>query len=415
MKRNTLLISLFSILAIALVAYFFLQKKNIKKFSWEETYNAESEHPYGTLFIRQLLESYREGEQFIYNENKPLAEVLIDSLETPADYIFVGSELNLSEADQEELRRFIFSGNDALIAVQYLPFGLIEPIISVSCDNEIYLDSHFMESATFNFYHPSLQKEKGYTYTIKFRSYEKKEYQWTALQPDAVCDSATTITPLGYFAESINFFMIPYGDGRIYIHTNPIAFTNFFMRSSDKAEYAAGVFSHLRGRTLIRDEYSRSQFVTDSPESNPLAFIMEQESLRYAWWLMLFTAILYTFFTAKRRQRVIPVREEKTNTSLEYVKMVSALHYENGDHKDIALKKMKYFLYYVKANYGIYTTKFTGEHFKRLSEKSHIGIGQIEHIFRQYGQIEKTPASSFGAHELMVFCQDIDRFYKYCK
>lgn len=407
---------LFVVLTALLITYFFLGRERGKRFSWKESYKADSDQPYGTLFIRQLLESYRPGEKFIHNDKITLAELLNnDSTEYPADYVFIGSELSLSNEDADKLINFIGSGNDAFIAARYLPYQLVDTIFFAECENQIYLDEHLAESATFNFYNRSLQRAKGYSYAYKPGS-QLRSYRWMALQPGVFCDSTRSLVALGHFDnDAVNFFRLPFGKGNLYIHTNPIAFTNYFMRMPDKVEYASDVFSHLRGKTIIWDEFSRSQFTPTETESNPLALIMQHASLKYAWWLMLVSAILYTFFTAKRKQRIIPVREEKVNTSLEYVKMVSALHFENGNNRDIALKKMRYFIYFVRAKYGIYAPQLTQAHFKRLAEKSQIELKHIETIFDEYVWIEKNPYSFAESRQLMSLYNAIDHFYKHCK
>lgn len=415
MKRTTIIIILFSILTAVLLTYFLLGSDTKKQYSWKESYKADSDQPYGTLFIRQLLERYRPQGKLILNDKTPLYEFLRpDTANYLADYLFIGDQLYLSGDDQDALLAFIHAGNDAFIATKYLPLGLVDSIFWPECDVEIFLSEHVMPSAMFNFYHTSLQTPKGYTYSYRQGS-QKKTYPWMALQPAIFCDSTRSVVALGHFQDdAVNFFKLRFGAGNLFIHTNPIAFTNYFMRVPDKAEYAANVLSHLGGRSIIWDEFSRSQFTGQNSETNPLAYILQHDSLKYAWWMMLTSAILYTVFTAKRKQRIIPVREEKVNTSLEYIKMISALHFENGDNRDIAVKKMKYFLYFIRAKYGIYSQQFTQEHFKRLAEKSQVGKKEIEFIFDEYARIEKNHYSTV-VHRLMTLYDAIDHFYRHCK
>jgi hypothetical protein len=416
-KRKTIVIVLFTVLTAVLITYFFFGKERRKRqFSWKENFQTNSDQPYGTLFIRKLLETYRPDERFIYNNKSPLADLLNkDSTDLQTDYVFIGNELSLTREDTEELLKFIHSGNDAFIATRFLPYQIMDSIFSAECENELYLNEHETPKVTFNFYHKSLHTAKGYAYVYK-PGRAPRNYKWFALQPDVFCDSSRSLVPLGHFEkDAVNFFKLRFGEGNLYVHTNPIAFTNYFIRFPDKVEYASGIFSHLRGKTIIWDEFSKSQFIPSEPESNPLALIMNNASLKYAWWLMLLSVILYTVFTAKRKQRIVPVREEKLNTSLEYIKMVSALHFENGNNRDIALKKMKYFLYFIRAKYGIHSPQLNRDHFKRLAEKSQIALNHIQTIFDEYGRIENNPYSSAGAHQLLNLYNAIDYFYKHCK
>ncbi len=43
----------------------------------------------------------------------------------------------------------------------------------------------------------------------------------------------------------------------MFIHTNPLVFTNYFLTKKDKMAYVSGVFSHLDGTDVIWDEYSK--------------------------------------------------------------------------------------------------------------------------------------------------------------
>jgi hypothetical protein len=48
-------------------------------------------------------------------------------------------------------------------------------------------------------------------------------------------------------------------------------------------------------------------------------------------------------FTARRRQRVIPVVEKPKNKSLEFVQLIGTLYYHRHDNTDLVRKKIIYF------------------------------------------------------------------------
>ncbi len=268
-----------------------------------------------------------------------------------------------------------------------------------------------------NLYHPSLHSEKGYTYA--FRDGDGiYPFRWNYFNNEVFCDSVKYTIPLGYQdPDHVNFIRIPYGSGNLYLHCDPLVFTNYFVSKADKATYAADVLSHLKGKGIIWDEFSKASFAggNDEPYSSPLSYILQHESLKYGWWMMLAAVLLYTLFTAKRKQRVIPVLEEKVNTTLEFVKIVAALHFQNNNHLDIAKKKMKYFLYFIRAKYGLHTQHFTDEHIKRLSERSKVDINDLRIIFNEYQMIERNPYNTPGADRLITLYNAIDHFYKHCK
>jgi hypothetical protein len=417
-SRNTIIILSIVLVAI-LITYFVFFDSEKNRFQWNPTYRAESDQPYGTLFIRNLLESYRPGGKFVYNKNKPLHEILDDaSVKKGTDYIFIGESVYLDQQDLEALVNFVSNGNDAFIASLVPPTDLINRIHKKECDVDITYENNFASSVTFNFYHNSLRTKFGYKYAYRYRN-ENESFYWNYFSPAVFCDSTKQITPLAYQEKGgVNFIKIAYGEGNIYIHSNPLAFTNYYISKEDKAEYASTVLSHLRGKNIVWDEFSKVPFFNNNdPYDSPLYFILQQPSLKYAWWLILFTVIIYVVFATKRMQRAIPVLELKTNTSLEYIKMISSLHFQNGNNVDMARKKMKYFLYFIRSKYGIHAQPFTEAHIKKLAEKSKVKIEDIEVIFNQYNLIEKNASAFYNieGNRLADFYNSIEHFYKTCK
>lgn len=419
MKTNRItLIVLFSVLVVVLLVYFIFFDSGEKRYQWFENYKAGNNQPYGTLFIRKMLETYHPEGRFIFNDRTRLRD-LLDSVkkDRPTDYVFIGESLHLSTSDAEALKAFISAGNNAFISSLEPNNELMGWIFnSAECNTVFAFKTEKAETATLNFYHDTLRTDKGHRFTYRFGN-KDTDYYWMWLNPDIFCDSTHAIVPLGNITPGgVNFVKMPYGSGNLYIHATPIAFTNYFMTKPDNVAYASGVFSHLKGQDIIWDEYSKTPFRRDDDEyDSPLYYIMQQPSLKYAWWMMLATVLLYIFFAARRTQRVIPVLEPKANTSLEFVKLISSLHFQNSNHLDIARKKMKYFLYFIRARYGIQAQHSREEQIRRLAEKSKVNEQQIRAIFEQYDVIERHAHYNTTQDRLVDLYYSIEYFYKHCK
>jgi hypothetical protein len=411
------MVVLFSVLAGLLMLYFILNRGNEKRYQWYESYNANNAQPYGALFIKRLLETYRPGGRFIFNDKSRLQDLLSKKEnQTNTDYIFIGESLHLDSYDADALLNFVEAGNDAFIASLEPPESLIYRIHTNECGQEIEYRPNRLESVVMNFFHGSLRTENGYRYAYRFRA-EDVPYYWNEFHPQLFCDSSKSIIPVGFYsAATVNFVMIPYGKGNVYLHANPIAFTNYFLTKPEGVEYASSAFSHLKGNNIIWDEYSKVPFIGNNNEYNsPLYYILQQPTLKYAWWLMLITIALYIFFAARRTQRVIPVLETKSNTSLEFIKLISSLHYRNGNHLDMATKKMKYFLYFIRSKYGVHAQTFTEPQIQKLAEKSRVNLADVQGIFYQYNIIERNKFYNIEAGRLVDFYNAIENFYKHCK
>lgn len=415
MKNNrTFTIIFFCVLGVVLVGFFYLTNDN-RKYSWRETYDPQSNQPYGTQFIREMLKSYA-SEGFIYNSKRPVHE-LLDSASNnkKSAYVFIGNSMYLDSADVQAIQRFVTQGNDVFLITPYLTNDLSTAFYQAECTSSIFVETYDSTTIHSNFYHPEFAARKPYKFTFRLGD-KDATYYWEHLAPSVLCDSISSVVPLGYFQpDRVNFFKIPYGKGNLFVHTNPVVFTNYFMVRERNTEYASSVFSHTTSKVILWDEYSK---VPDyqkgrGPSYNPLYYIMQQPSLQYAWWVMLVLALLYVFFTAKRMQRFIPVLEQKTNTSLAFLNMVASLHYHNGNHGDMARKKMRHFLHFIRTKYALSTHKIDPEFIKKLSIKSQVSESEIDLIFDQYHVIDKF--QSIDATRLAHLYNAIQNFYNKMK
>ncbi len=414
-ERRTTVIVIIAVLCVGVL--FYLNSDTRKRFNWFENYRAASDQPYGAAFIRKMVESYRPQGKFIFNDKTPLSRLLED-VSDPAntDYVFIGESVHLDEKSSIALARFIESGGNALIASLTPPETLINEMYHEECGFPIEYEYHRSISVDLNFYHGDLKTNQAVPYAFRFGATDT-EYFWEYFSEKVFCDSTRTLTALGHQDSArVNFVRIRSGKGNLYLHSNPVVFTNYFLTDPAKVAYASGVFSHLDGKDIIWDEFSKIP-VPNSTNSydSPLYYIMQQPSLKYAWWLLLATVLIYVVFGAKRMQRVIPVIEAKSNTSLEFVNMISRLHYKNGNHLDMAHKKMKYFLYFVRSKYGIHTERFNEAHIRRLAEKSKVNLSEVEVIFSRYYLIEEKFKNNIEANRLVDLYDSIDNFYRQSK
>jgi hypothetical protein len=418
MKRHHIIV-LFLFLALALVLLIYFWNDDGTKYQWRETYSTSSDQPYGTKFMRELLASYRPESKFYLNEKQTLKKLLDSTAaQKNTDYIFIGQSIYLRDDEAEALVNFMRAGNDAFISSLDIPENFLNRIYFKECDRPLtFFSTGSLDTMTTNFFHDTLRTESGYSYRYRYGA-EDYPYHWREVNEEVFCNATKSIVPLGYFQDKkVNFIKIPVEKGNLYVHTNPLLFTNYFLTGEDKIEYASGVFSHLKGKDIIWDEFSKVPLVGDQQNNydSPLYYILQQPSLKYAWWLLLISVMLYVLFAAKRKQRVIPVLEPKSNTSLEYVNIISSLHYQNGNHLDMAKKKMKYFLFFVRSRYGISTDAITDMHIRKLAEKSKMNIQDVQIIFDQYRFIETKFAENIEPNRLLNLYYAIENFYQKCK
>lgn len=373
------------ILGIVVLAFlYFTLNKN--RYDWRESYSSKSDQPFGTKYIYELLSSFA-SEGFTRNTKKPL-EVLLDSADqiTNTAYVSLFHSWDDDSLGGMALQKFIAAGNDAFIICRYPPNRLLRNLYQAECAERLNFAFTSAKEIQVNFYHPEFSVSEPFTFTHQVKN-ENVDYLWQYLDKELLCDSASSVVPLGFIQpDYVNFFRIPFGKGNLFIHTDPILFTNFYMVQEGKVDYAASVFSHTSYRKIIWDEYRSPFSFNRNPNSysNPLYYIMDQPALRYAWWLLVALALVYVFFAAKRQQRFIPVIEKKTNTSLAFLKMISSLHFRNKNNGEMARKKMRFFLHTVRTRYGLHTHTIDQPFIEKLAAKSQVSREEVDLIFQQY-------------------------------
>ncbi|MBV8324859.1 hypothetical protein [Chryseobacterium sp.] len=165
--------------------------------------------------------------------------------------------------------------------------------------------------------------------------------------------------------DQANFIMIKYGKGHIFVHCEPLFLTNYYLLKSGNVKYAQDVFSYLPDREtvwFVSDDSKTSQFF--------MRFVLSNPALKYAWWLFLGGLVLFIFFNAKRKQRVVPVTETLRNTSVDFVKSIGNLYLQEGDFHDMMAKKAQYFFNKVRMDLLIDTQNLDSEFAKKLQLKT---------------------------------------------
>ena len=397
------------------------------RFDWSEHYEPKGKEPYGTFILYEVLSDYFPNNTFTEIKKSISEELLTDTL-VKNNYVFIGESMFLDSADLATLLLFVSEGNTAFISSKTIPVDLMDELNEEECNYSLWQDYNVLSdtTASFNFFHPQLKTKKDFKFTYLDENI-RANYGWNYIDDTFICDDAYSMIPLGTVNEKINFVKKEYGQGAFYLHTTPITFTNLYLHKKSGFTYANKVFSHLEEGNIYWDEHSRegegfgraynrrkrggdSRSIT-SDES--LKYILAQPSLAWAWYLSVSLGLLYLFFRAKRKQRIIPVLEQNENTSFEFISTIGQLYFLKNDHKKLCLQKMKLFLAYIRDRYNLNTTNLDDAFVTKLTAKSEVSPTIIKNIFTFYKNIE---SSSFTSEQSLIdFHQRMDAFYKNCK
>lgn len=387
-----------------------------ERYSWYENYEIDNMEPYSTKVMYETLKNSSEA-SFYEVEGSIIETIKADSFVCPANYIFVGNEPYIDHENIYALLKFAEEGNNVFISSKYLPFSLTDTLKIDGCDEWDGYSEFRDTTATLNFMHPTFATDTGYRYSYIYEK-DTTRYAWKYINTYYWCDYYEIPTiRLGTIDPSlVNFIQIPWGEGQIYLHTTPIAFTNLYMIEPSGYNYFSSVMSHMPNGDVIWDELAHNplkevrqnkQTQHGAPDT-PLQFILSQQSLKWAWYLMLVAVLLYLLFHMKRRQRAIPLIVPYENTSIEFAQTLGELHFLTGDHYKIAKKMMRSFKHHIRQRYKINTDLNWDTYIQNLSVKASVP----EHILKQLFKKFDTMKYDSEARNQQVTEEDLIALYK---
>lgn len=418
-KQLLTIIGVFTVLALLTIA---LLQQPRKRFNWRANYEAKNKEPYGAYVISTLLRDYFPEKGFTILKDSLRGQLPV---ETPANYIFIGERLFLDTLDLSALLAFVRRGNTVLISSLTIPAKLIDSIYYNNCNYLPWQDYEtiFDTTATLSLIAPALRTPKPFRYTYMYRN-APDIYRWSYIGADYFCEGDFGMQQLGVQDDSLaNFAVIKYGRGRVYLHTTPLVFTNFYLLEKEHLDYANRVFSYLPEGKIYWDERGKGlDITTRSPNASgqraiaresPVQYLLTQPPLAWAWYLLLTMGLSFLLFRAKRRQRIIPVLQPNTNTSLEFVATIGRLYFLQNSHKKLALQKMKLFQAFVRERYRLRGHEIDAEFVEKLVARSEVSPVLVDKILLMHRNI--TNSSLVTENTLIEFHQLMDQFYRTCK
>ncbi|MBX2842459.1 MAG: hypothetical protein KTR26_11860 [Flammeovirgaceae bacterium] len=429
MNKNQRLYLIIGVIIFAIGGFFFLNYSNEKRYSWKETYKIDEVQPYGSFAAAELLKSLYPDSAFVEINRSVSKELVMDETGN-SNYIFIGANCYLSTSDIDTLLSFMIQGNNVFISCKSTPSGLLDTIFSYQYCYDNYSSFDMWEDTidylpeelnlitdsviTTNFYHEELKREENYKFKLK----HPNKYSMYATAP-YFFDSADCYTPiskLGYINDhTLNFIKISYGNGNLFYHTQPVFFTNYFLREKEGLEYFEKSVSHLNKGKIFWDEASKIPLQYDdfNKARSPLSFILSQKSLRWTWYMLIVLVIIYLLVFSKRKQKIIPYVPAPANSSISYAKTIGRLYLGPGGHRKIIALKMKMFLDHLRTRYNIHLHEMNEHEIKLISGKSGIEQKEVQDIFDKFEASKKIEKVTDDF--LIKFYKAIESFYKHWK
>ena len=368
MNRKLIIYIVFIALVVGLLVM--IDASRPKPIDWRPTYAVKDKIPLGLYVFNNEAKGTFKGSRI--NKLNVTPYEYFDSLydyktkhyKANGTFINIAEENSMDRESVMELVYFADHGNTVFLSMKDLPELLLDTL-------KVKVSGAFTLKDTIRLSIPG--KNNG------------KAYKFSQGAGETYFDSIDTkkVKILGYQQvdkRRPNFIRVPFGSGSFLLHTQPAAFSNYHMLKDNHHEYTEGLLSYLPEGDVFW--YSPYFVKRKDISDNTLRYILSQPALKWAMWIGLLAIIIFVFFNAKRKQRIIPEITPLRNTTVDFARTVGNLYYQEGNHYTIIEKKIIYFLEKVRNDYTIDTYSLDEAFIEKLHLKTGKPVEDIQNTVR---------------------------------
>lgn len=379
-----------------------------KKTNWQENFREKEKSPFGTyVLFNEAKELFDTKEVHYLKEN--VYDYLYHNFEEDEDfgnYICIkSSAYRLNETGLNDLLSSVYNGSNLFLSLNYFSEFLKETleITTNNLDKNVFTPS-ILKALEGKF---TLENEAFKEQTYTFDRNIRRHYFLTYNEKNTIVLGKTEID-----GEKVpNFIKIYHGKGAVYLHTNPIVFTNYYLLNGNE-EYVEQLLSYLPLKNVLWDPQIKSSKLSKNNDNKEsiFKFFLQHPTLKWFLFVSLFGLLLFMIFNARRKQRPIPIIEPLKNSTVEFTHTIANLYLKEKDHKNLVDKKIIYFLEKIRTKYLISTSNLNSQFIERLALKSGNNIANTKYLINTI--ITLNNKSECSEEELIVLNKMIENFFK---
>ncbi len=381
-----------------------------EKTNWNENFREYSKDPFGTYILHEEAEELFNDNDVVYlkkNIYDHFYDVYYQDEGNFANYIAI--KHNAVKLDKESITRlleFVDAGNEAFLSLNFFPAHLKEAL---------NFDTENLDSNVYGVKGLKALEGKLYLYPND-DNFSKGEYEFDRnirRHHFSQFDSQHTVVLGSQDIEGEklpNFIKINYGNGAVYLHSQPIVFTNYYLLK-DQKEYTEHALSFLSDHTILWDPLIKYRKNTREKEDKSIfKFFWQHEPLKWSLYVALFGLLLFIVFNARRKQRAIPIIEKLKNSTVDFTHTIANLYLKEDNHKNLVDKKITYFLELVRTKYLLNTRNLNSDFIEKLASKSGNKLSTTKYLINTIIGLDKK--SSCTQDELMRLNTLIENFFE---
>ena len=374
-----------------------------------ESFSSRDKKPFGTFVTYQLLEKMF-SDNTIRIERRNFENSWKNLEDTGCTYICVAGALYTTDEDVTSVMNFVKKGNDVFIAASGFDSNLLDRL---ECKVSVNFPVFFILGKPYQ-YTGIKAHTAGVLDSIAYRYFYFPFYRSFSEF------NKTNSRVLGVNENNEpDLIVIFKGRGRIFLHCEPRAFSNYFLLQRNNYQYLQKIFGYLSAypdHIYWNDYYSKLRSKAeagnnkDESDGSSLDVLLSYPPLAAAFWLAFILFLLYLIFGSKRRQRIIDIIKPNENTTVTFTETIGRLYLQKKDNKNIADKMITYFNEYIRNTYFLNTNLINDDFITTLSRKSGVLHQNVEVLYRTINHAHANTV--VDDYQLLSLNEQIQNFYK---
>ncbi len=366
----------------------------------KESFSKKDKNPFGaSIAYRQVKSLYASNS--IRDVRQPFSKTWKEISDSGSLYICITGSLFVNEEEADAMLQYVDAGNDLFISAAYIDDVLQQKI---NCTtkvnfNQVFGAMAFTQTSTRSLVEP----DSAYSYFYyPFNNYFVK-----------IDSGRTRVVGVNddLMPNSIVYF---HGRGKLYLHCDPRAFSNYFLLKDSNFKYMQQSLAFtpvVPGHVYWDDHYNKLRRRKGEDDNfSTLSEIMKHPPLVYAFWLTLLLLLLYVLFGGKRVQRIIEQRKPNENTTVTFTETIGRLYLQKKDNKNISDKMITYFNEFIRNKYFLNTNSINEDFITALSRKSGVQRESVDSLYRTITSAQSS--DHLDDYQLLSLNEQIQNFNK---
>ncbi len=339
MNKRPWMIAL-TVVAVAVFIMMLLPGK--RHFVWHpfDAYGPEDDEPFGCeLFDKMAVATFPHGYSYFEGD----IDTLLNSRDRRS-LLVIANSCDWNSDFPEKIKKFVSRGNKLMVVSEYFYINDPRTTFKWVFDTETW---GFFDKDSLRYYLTG----NSVADTLRWPG-------GSAAVPNPLIGSYFTFSsphePTSFIKKGdgidkkkkVHSVRLKVGKGEVRFVGSPLLFTNYGVLDPEISRYLSYELSSITDLPVMRvnASYLREDWEgTTKHEVSHFYYLLERPPMRWAFYTLCAAVALLMFFTARRRQRVIPVEELPASRNVEFVKLLGTLYYSQHGNKDLLRKKYTYF------------------------------------------------------------------------